>query len=194
MLYTGRVRIEFQISCQRLNLCFRKIINQKMWVLWISARHLANSIHHSWGVGGGIIFQTLIVTCPTEFAAACSQSLMVCFCHESCQIMRQSVTETDRPLAEVLMNFKRGSWQLCLCRAVFDLLYSLLMAKLSVRVLNGLLPTGWPRVNTMSSSIPPVNSPEKFPRGVGIVCCSVQIETLQYFDLSFRNNNLISFS
>jgi hypothetical protein len=71
------------------------------------------------------------------------------------------------------------------------------MAELSLKLPSGLLSSGYPRVKTGHSSRPPVNfieGSEKSPRGVGIVhlfvCCSVQMETLQCFDLTFRNNNL----
>jgi len=56
------------------------------------------------GGRGGIIFQALIVTCPTEFAASSqplTQTVAVCvngcFCHESYQIVCQSETESNRP-------------------------------------------------------------------------------------------------
>ena len=98
------------------------------------------------------------------------------------------------------MSLKRSSSLLCLCCPFFHLLYSLLFSKLSLRLSNGLLPYGWPRVKTMPSSRPPLNlieGFEKFPRGVSIVpfcvCCSVQIETVQYFDLTFRNNSISFF-
>jgi hypothetical protein len=91
------IRNEFQINCHHLNLCFRKYKPKNMRVVnFCSAVRKFNSPR-----GWGALFFKL-VTCPTEFAAS-SQPLTKtvaicvngCFCHESCQIVRQQRKRTD---------------------------------------------------------------------------------------------------
>jgi hypothetical protein len=175
-------------------------------VLWSSAGQLANSTHRWRGGGYGcIIFQAVIVTCPTEFAASSQPSIHTvavcvngCFCHESYQIARQSEPETNRRQRRCLRVWKEVH-RSCVCVVQYSICcvacYWWSLSDFTT-VCCG---TGGPGSKRCPARDRPLTWSKVLRSSLRVwvlspffVCCSAQIETA-IPDLTFRNNNLVFF-